>query len=86
MEKIQTFEEVKYYLKKYEIVTSDSKDVFYYKDGYVIRKFNGSIFKLKFEEFVDLYSETNFYLLEENQETVDLEKDKEYYGRIQRHN
>lgn len=86
MEKIQTFEEVKYYLKNYEIVTSDSKDVFYYKDGYVIRKFNGSIFKLKFEEFVDLYSETNFYLLEENQETVDLEKDKEYYGRIQRHN
>lgn len=86
MEKINSFEETKYYLKHYEIITSNGKDTFYYKDDYIVHKFDGNIIKIKYNDFVDLYKDTVFYLREEEQETVDLNKDIEYYGRIQKHN
>lgn len=86
MQRIESFEEVKFYLKHKEIITSTGKDVFYYKDDYVTHKFNGNVVRIKYPEFIDLYKDTNFYLREEEQETVDLKKDEEYYGRIQRSN
>lgn len=86
MQKIETFEEVKFSLKHFEFVTTNGKDVFYYKDGFVTHKFNGNIIKIKYDEFVELYKDETFFYLEEEQETVDLKKDEEYYGRIQRHN
>lgn len=37
-------------------------------------------------DFNDIYKEFNFSLIEgENIETIDLEKDKEYYSKIQKH-
>ena len=86
MQRIESFEEVKFYLKHKEIITSTGKDAFYYKDDYVTHKFNGNVVRIKYSEFIDLYKDTNFYLREEEQEAVDLKKDEEYYGRIQRSN
>lgn len=86
MQKIDSFEEVKFTLKHYEIVTITGKDSFYYRDGYVVHKFDGNIFRVKFDVFCDLYKDTTFYYPEEEQETVDPGKDEEYYGRIQKHN
>lgn len=86
MQRIETFEEVKNYLKHHEVITTNNKDSFYLKDDIVIHKFNGNAFKIKFTEFCDLYKDTLFYIREDEQETVDLKKDEEYYGRIQKHN
>ena len=86
MQKIDSFEEVKFYLKHKEIVTTNGSDSFYLKDDYITHKFNGNTFRIKYDVFIDLYKDTNFYLREEEQETVDNKKDEEYYGRIQRKN
>ena len=86
VEKINTFEEVKYALKSREIITSNGSDTFYLKDGIVTRKFNGSSYSLKVEDFLELYKDVTFYKMPEIQNTVDEEKDIEYYGRIQKMN
>lgn len=86
MDKLNNFEEVKQALKKHSSLTTKGKDVFYLKDGYVIHKFNGNTFKLKYEDFKDLYKDTTFYYPIIEQEIVDLKKDEEYYGRIQKKN
>lgn len=86
MEKIESFEEVKLYLKEKAVLTTNGSDSFYLKDKIVTRKFNGNTFKIKYEDFVSLYKNTPFYLIEIPQDTVDPKKDEEYYGRIQRYN
>lgn len=86
MDKIDNFNEVKLYLKQKEIITSNGSDSFYYRDDYVIHKFNGNTVKIKFADFIDLYKDKEFYLKPDEQDTVDLKKDEEYYGRIQKRN
>lgn len=86
MQKIDSFEEVKFYLQHKEVITANGSDSFYLKDGYITHKFNGNTFKIKYDVFLDLYHDSTFYLREEEQETVDNKKDEEYYGRIQKHN
>ena len=86
MEKIESFEEVKYALKCREVITSNGIDSFYLREGIVTRKFNGNSYKMKASDFIDLYKETTFYRMPEIQNTIDEEKDIEYYGRIQKMN
>lgn len=86
MQRIESFEEVKLYLKHKEVITSNGSDTFYLKGDYVTHKFNGSVVRIKYEEFIELYKDSVFYIREEEQETVDLKKDEEYYGRIQKSN
>ena len=86
MDKINTFEEVKEYLKNNVIITSDGKDSFYYQGGYVKRLFNGNYYSIKFDNFCDLFKKTTFFIKEDSENSIDDEKDLEYYGRIQRMN
>ena len=86
MRKLESFEEVKLYLKHHEVITSTGNDSFYLRDGFVTHKFSGNIFRIKFEEFCELYRDNVFYIREDEQDSVDSLKDEEYYGRIQKHN
>lgn len=86
MEKIENFNEVKYALKSKEVITSNGIDVFYLKDNYVTRIYKGSSYKMTLKDFDELYKDTTFYELPENLNTVDENKDIEYYGRIQKRN
>lgn len=86
MDKIKTFEETLFYLKHHQVLTSTSKDAFFLKGESIIHKFNSNIVTIKYDDFIDLYKDTDFYIPDSEEETVDLKKDEEYYGRIQRHN
>lgn len=86
MDKLLNFEEVKNALKEHLTITSNGKDVFYLKNETVVRKFDGNMYRLKLEEFESLYKDVTFYYPDIIQESVDLSKDEEYYGRIQKHN
>lgn len=79
MEKINTFEEVIYYLKQNVIVTSNGKDTFYYANNKITHKFSGSSYHIDLNTFVDLYKDKTFYLIEDNSTYIDEEKDKDYY-------
>lgn len=86
MEKVNSFSEVIQALKENIALTTKGKDSFYLKDGFVTYKFSGNTFRITLDEFVELYKDTVFYYRESEQETVDLTKDEEYYGRIQKRN
>lgn len=86
MEKLETFDEVKYALKCGEVITSNGLDKFYLKGKLVTRKFNGSSYRMNTKDFIDLYKDTVFYKLPIPQDVVDEKKDIEYYGRIQKMN
>lgn len=86
MEKVNSFNEVIQNLKDHVTLTTKGKDTFYLKDGFVTCKFNGSTFRITLDEFLELYKDTIFYYLENEQESVDLKKDEEYYARIQKRN
>lgn len=86
MQKIDSFEEVKFYLTHNQVVTTTGEDSFFLKDGFITHKFEGNTFKVEYKVFIELYRDSTFYIPEEEQETVDLQKDEEYYGRIQKHN
>lgn len=86
MEKLETFEEVKYALKCGEVITSNGLDNFYLRNKLVTRKFNGNSYRMTTKDFIDLYKDTTFYKLPMPQDTVDEKKDIEYYERIQKMN
>ena len=86
MEKIETFQEVKYALKSREVITSNGVDNFFFKDDHVTRVFKGSSYKMSLKDFIELYKDTTFYRLPASLNVIDENKDIEYYGRIQRKN
>ena len=79
MEKINSFDEVLLYLKEKAIITTDGKNMFYLKDGKVIHKFKGNSLSLKKEDFISLYSDEEFFLIEDNSVYIDDNKDEDYY-------
>lgn len=85
MKKLETLEEVVYYLKEYEILVtvSDKKKVFFRRSEDRIRvRLDGLSYSLSLAEFKELYGTCTFYLYEEEKEEVfiDKEKDDEYYS------
>ena len=79
MEKINSFNEVLYYLKERQLLTSDNKDIFVYKKDRICRYFNGSCVKMDIESFSELYGKETFYLYEDDKAFIDDEKDEAYY-------
>lgn len=85
MKKLETLEEVIYYLKEYEIVVtiSDKKKVFFRRKEDRIRvRVEGLSYSLNLEEFKNLYGNCTFYLYEKESDEIfiDKEKDDEYYS------
>ena len=78
MVRIDGFKLVIEYLKDGAIITNNGKNEFYLNDGKVIIHFNGSLVKLSLNDFMDLYHNDSFYLLEE-EVVVDETKDEDYY-------
>ncbi|MBR2685455.1 MAG: hypothetical protein IKE59_05340 [Erysipelotrichaceae bacterium] len=79
MKKCEDFHEAIAYLNEGEMLTTKDLDQFFIHKDRVVRRFRGSHYTLSFEDFKELYRDTVFYLYEEVQETVDLEKDEAYY-------
>lgn len=79
MEKIQSFEETLIYLKDKAVLTTNGRDMFYLKNGNIVYKFNGNSLSIKKEDFVTLYKDEDFYLLEDNNVYIDEAKDEAYY-------
>lgn len=78
MERINNIKEVLDYLKDEDIITSNGKDRFVYKNDRVYCYDDGTRFSLSVEEFVNLYKNKNFYLYEE-EVLIDEQKDEAYY-------
>lgn len=79
MEKINGINEAIFRLKDKEILTTNLKDFFVYKNKRVYRYFNGSAFSITLEDFLDLYKNTDFYIYEDESVYIDAEKDEDYY-------
>lgn len=85
MKKLESIEEVLYYLKEFEILVTiaDKKKVFFRrKDDRIRVRVEGLSYSLNVEEFKDLYGTCTFYVYEKESEEVfiDKEKDDEYYS------
>lgn len=78
MIKVNNIREAFDYLKEGELLTSNGKDQFILRKQKVIRSFEGNMFSLSIDDFIDIYSNTTFYLYEDVQ-VVDEEKDEAYY-------
>ncbi|MCR4698107.1 MAG: hypothetical protein K5762_01945 [Bacilli bacterium] len=64
----------------YSIINKKEEDFFYLDDSILVKSELKS-FKIKEYDFLSLYKECTFYLLEDNnEETVDVKKDEEYYS------
>ena len=79
MEKIASFEEVLLYLKDKAVISTNGKNMFYLKDGNIIHKFNGNSISIKKEDFIALYKDEEFYLLDDDGAYIDEQKDEAYY-------
>ena len=86
MDKVNSFNEVIMSLKDHESLSTNGNDLFYMKGDLITHKFNGNIYRLTFDDFIDLYKDTTFYYKESEQDVVDPKKDEEYYSRIQKKN
>ena len=78
MQKIDGVKEALAYLREGEIVTTNGRDQFVFKNDKVYRYSDGSHFGLDINDFLDLYKNNDFYLYEEAVE-IDDKKDEEYY-------
>lgn len=78
MQKCNDIVEAISYLKQGELLTSNGKDQFIYKNKKVYRYSDGSHYGLDLNDFASLYRNNNFYLYEEAME-IDDKKDEEYY-------
>lgn len=78
MLKIDDFNLVLDYLNDKAIVTTNGKNEFYLEGKKIVMRFNGSMVKMDMKDFVDLYRNNNFYLMEE-EIVVDETKDEDYY-------
>ena len=80
MEKIDTFLLVLRYLKDQEIVMLKDHTSFHLKDDTVIVHQKNSRFRLTINDFTELYGNHDFYLYKPSENSIDAEKDEEYYA------
>ena len=65
-------------LNRGELFTSNGQDIFVMRKDKISCYRNGSKFVMSIDDFLDLYSQTNFYVYKE-EVLVDEEKDEAYY-------
>ena len=84
MEKIERLDDVKRLLTDQEIlmIMKDGNPVFFVKrKDKILVKGASSTFRISLDEVTELYKDEVFYLYDDlPQETVNLEKDEEYYA------
>ena len=73
---------IKYLDNTYVLASVADRHVSYFvkKGNRIVVSDENSRFTLSIEEFLALYSEAKFSLIEEEDELVDLKKDEEYYS------
>lgn len=78
MQKIESFYEVLNSLKQGDVLTSNGKDFFVFKNDKVHHYNDGTRYRLCIEDFTELFKKHKFYLYEEKAE-IDESKDEAYY-------
>ena len=78
MQKLRDINEAVSYLKDGDIVTSNGKDLYVYKNERIAVYSKGTHFTLELADFVKLYNKNTFYLYEESV-GIDETKDEAYY-------
>lgn len=78
MLKMKDINEAVDYLLQAEVLTSDGKDLYIYKNEKIHCFSDGTHFSLNIKDFSELYKKNSFYLYEETVE-IDLDKDEAYY-------
>ncbi len=79
MKRIETFKEVILYLNDGAILSTFSVREIYLKDKKVHFSFDGNGFVLTMEDFMNLYRNETFYLMEDDEFAIDESKDEDYY-------
>ncbi len=89
MEKIERIDDVKRLLVDQEIlmIMKDGNPIFFVKrKDKVLVKSSSSTYRISLDEVIDLFKDETFYLYDDiSHETVNLEKDEEYYAWRHRH-
>lgn len=85
MEEIKQFDlkqAIKYMEETYVLATvvEDNLNYIVKKGDKIVVSNANSMFSLSMKEFVELYKDAKFSLVEEDEESVDLKKDEEYYS------
>lgn len=68
------------YLKEGLVVIDNFQSRYKLVNDRVIIKSDNSRFNLEIKEFMSLYKNSKFLLLEETEQVIDLKKDEEYYS------
>lgn len=68
------------YLKEGLVVIDTLASYFKELNGKIIVKGENSSFILSYKEFINLYKDSKFILLEDSDELIDTKKDEEYYS------
>ena len=74
--------EIKPYLDDKYILKMGKDSVIYLKDNIIVLKNKNTKLNIKYEDFIFLYKDYEFALIEKNTKTFDEEKDNEYYHNL----
>lgn len=84
MDTILNVNEAINYMNDKAVLTTNNEDYFTIVDGKVHYKFNGSSISISINDFIKLFKESKFYLVEDNSFAIDDLKDKEYYEKYKK--
>lgn len=65
---------------KIGLIVTDFNSCFKDVKGRVMIKNDSSRFTLEYKEFLNLYKDSKFAILDEGEEVIDVKKDEEYYS------
>ena len=83
LELIEDINKALSYIENKKVLVSiiDNNKTYFMKKNNKLFVLNGnSSFFLNIEQFLDLYKNVKFYVYEDNESTVDYQKDEEYYS------
>ncbi len=79
MEKLRSLAEALDYLKNGQLLVNGRKEQFYYKNERIYIRNQGSSYSLNIDEFIQLFKDTVFYIYQDNDISIDDQKDEAYY-------
>ena len=79
MQKIESFKMVIRYLKDREILLTADRQAFWYDKGQITVNSPKARYHLSMDDFIELYQKETFYLYKNQEESIDTQKDEEYY-------